>query len=151
MKLSYNDVKGSPLGAVASAAIRSHMEASPEGVESVKVNDLDLKILINDVEIPMVRFTEILNADMELSSAREVLRGLRAELSTLQDYISGSDPRSVYRQVADSFWDAMSNVQLDLSDYVSPNVSEDDYYDSGQSNALDSIENIAHRLDKIRL
>jgi len=151
MKLSYNDVKGSPLGAVASAAIRSHMESSPEGVESVKVNDLDLKILINDIEVPMVRFTEILNADMELSSAREVLRGLRAELSTLQDYVSGSDPRSVYRQVADSFWDAMSNVQLDLSDYVSPNVSEDDYYDSGQSNALDSIENITHRLDKIRL
>ena len=151
MKLSYNTVKATALGAVASAAIRTLMEASTEGADIVKVNDVDLKILVDNKEINMLRFTEILNADMSLSSAREVIRGLRAELSTLQDYISASDPRSVYRQVADSFWDAMSNVQLDLTDHVSPNVSEDDYYDSGQSNALDSIANITERLDRIRL
>ena len=150
MKLSYNTVRETSLGAVASAAIRTHMETSSEGAESVRLNDVDLKILIDNKEINMQRFTEILNADMSLTSAREVLSGLRAELSNLQDHISGTDPRAVYRQVADSFWDAMSNVHIDLSDYVSPNVSEEDYRNDDQSHALDSIQNIQDRLDRIR-
>jgi len=149
VKLDFNTVKGTPIGAVASAAICTHMNSNPEAADSIKLTDVDLSIQVDGYPIDMDQFKTVLETENSLAGFRETLSTLAERLTTLEATLNDCDSSNSAAEIFDAFWEALSNVSIDISDYVNVGVSQDDYYNSDLSYARTSVAEIRSDINRL--
>ena len=149
MKLDFNTVKGTPFGSVASAAICAYMNENPDVTGTIKLTEVDITVQVNGHLVDMEQFKTILTSENSLTGFRSSLNGLAERLVSLENTLGDCDTSGDASAIFDAFWTALSNVEIDLGDYVNPGVSQDDYYNTDLSYARDTVSELRGDLDRL--
>ena len=87
----------------------------------------------------MEQFKTLLTHENSLTGFRTSLNSLAEKLTSLESTLQDCDTSNAASEIFDAFWNAIADVSIDLSDYVSPGIDQDDYYNSDLSYARHAI------------
>ena len=125
------------------------MNSSEAAANTIKLTDVSLVIQVDGNPINMDQFKQILESENSITGFRTSMENLAQRLDGLESQINDCDSGNSAQEIFGAFWDAISNVSIDLSDYVSPGVSEDDYYNSDLTYIRENIQEIKRDIDRL--
>lgn len=112
MKVKFNDINGTAFGTVVGTAVRAHLAKNPTEAGGFKLQDLDIKILVDDTVVDLTLFQDILKAEDNIQPNMGNLKSILKQLELMKRSLAAKTPSAIATEIHQAFIKALESVNI---------------------------------------